>query len=541
MNGDLVLLGLCYTLSVLLMIALPVVLAALLRRRFAVPWLLFFVGVLTFTASQVVHFPLNSWLGDLGVLPKGGVDLGATLWQRALVLGLTAGLCEELARTAGYALLRRYRSFSDGLLMGLGHGGIESMVFGGVLVAATLGSLLPLRGADLSTLHLSAEQLAAVELQIRRFSASPDIAFAPLVERLLAMGIHLTCSILVWRAFQKRNPLYVVTAIAYHAAIDMAAVLIASQTNLGVWACEGLIFLTMLPGYLWLAWTYRRESGLPARALTPWKHEVAVFQTALRKELLQQWRTHRVLIVAAVFGLFGLGSPLLAYFTPQMLKAIPGAEQFASLVPTPTAADAMVQYVKNLTQFGFILALLLGMGAVAGEKERGTASLVLSKPMTRWAFVMSKFVAQLTVYLLGFVLAWLGGYFYTQVLFGNLAAGPFFWLNVMLFFWLLPYVAVTLLGSVLGNSTGAAAGLGLAGVVVIIIASNIPQISGLMPGALMGWAAQLGIQAAGGLLSVGQTAAPATAPLATGALASSIVLTLICLVASVAVFERQEL
>lgn len=534
-------LSLFFTLSVSLMIGLPVVLAALLRRRLPAPWLLFFAGMATFIASQVVHFPLNQWLSDLGLLTKTGAANARPLWQNAVVLGLTAGLCEELARAGGYAVLRRFRTFGDGLMMGLGHGGIESIFFGGVLTAGTVGALLPLRGADLHALISSPEQLAAVELQMRYLLTSPWLAFAPALERLLAMGLHVTLSIMVWRAFQKRNALYVVIAIVFHAFVDAAAVLAASQTALGAWEHEGLLILTALPGYLWLGWTFYREGAAPARSLTPLAHEAAVFWAAMHKELLQQWRTRRVLIVAAVFALFGLASPVVAYFTPQMLKAIPGAEQFASLVPTPTAADAMVQYVKNLTQFGFILALLLGMGAVAGEKERGTASLVLSKPMTRWAFVASKFAAQLLVYGLGFALALAGGYFYTQVIFGAVAFGPFAMLNLVLFFWLLPFVAVTLLGSVIGNSTGAAAGIGLGGVVVLLIASNLPLISSLMPGALVGWASQLGIQAVGGLTAIGQTAAPAYSPLATGALAASAAITLICVLASVALFEQQEL
>jgi uncharacterized membrane protein YhfC len=121
-----------YVLSILLMILLPILLAALLRRRFVIPWFLFCAGILTFIASQVVHLPLNAWLADLGILPQAGRDVNPPIWQYALVAGLTAGLCEELARTAGYAILKRYRRFEDGVMLGLGHGGIESMVFGGV-------------------------------------------------------------------------------------------------------------------------------------------------------------------------------------------------------------------------------------------------------------------------------------------------------------------------------------------------------------------------------------------------------------------------
>jgi hypothetical protein len=41
---------------------------------------------------------------------------------------------------------------------------------------------------------------------------------------------------------------------------------------------------------------------------------------------------------------------------------------------------------------------------VAGEKERGLTPMILSKPMPRWAFLLSKFAAQTLLYLLGFTL-----------------------------------------------------------------------------------------------------------------------------------------
>src|SRR5690606_3229906 len=116
--------------------------------------------------------------------------------------------------------------------------------------------------------------------------------------------------------------------------------------------------------------------------------------------------------------------------------------------------DAIAQYIENLTQFGFIIALLLGMGAVAGEKEQGTASILLSKPLPRGIFVLSKFVAQASAYLLGFLLAALAAYYYTRLLFEPLAIGAFLFGNLLLWVWLLCYASVTLLGSVLGRTTG---------------------------------------------------------------------------------------
>ncbi|MBN1485783.1 MAG: YhfC family intramembrane metalloprotease [Chloroflexia bacterium] len=516
-----------YVFAGLLMILLPVLLALLLRRRFRVPWLLFLVGGLTFAVSQAVHLPLNHWFSDLGVLPPRSTLEGPPLWRTALILGLTAGLCEELARAAGYALLRRYRRFQDALMLGLGHGGLEAMVIGGITLIATVASLWALRGADLQGLGLSPAQFDLLRQQLQIFEQNPLLALAPLLERILAMAAHLVFSLLVWRAFQRRRAGYVLAAIAYHAVIDAVVVYAGQQLTSG-WLVEALFAAMLLPGLLWMGrlWSRQERSHHPGLFRQEW----AGFVQACRKELLQQWRTKRLLVVLAVFVLFGLSSPLLAHFMPELLGSLEGAEQFAELVPEPTVADAMGQYVKNLTQFGFILAILLGMGAVAEEKDKGTAALMLSKPLPRWAFVLSKFVAQTAVYLLAFAIAALGAAYYSWILFDSLDVGGFVVVNLLLLLWLLVFVAVTLLGSTLSRSIGAAAGIGLAGSVVLLLSGSLPRVGALAPGGLVNWAGQIGQG------MTGQTVTPNG-----GAAAMSLVLIQLCLVGALAAFEQQEL
>lgn len=360
-----------FTLSVSLMILIPVAMAALLRRRFQVPWILFAIGTVTFIGSQVVHLPLNNLLTSLHILPKTGInDPSISLIQSSLVLGFTAGVCEETARAVGYMLLKKFRNLEDGIMLGLGHGGIELMIFGGVLTAATVSSLAAMIGTDLSALKLTPEQFKLLNGQLQALTTSPLLAaVAPLLERLLAMMLHLVLSILVLQAFRRRNFFYYVAAIGYHMLVDLSLVYLAStipDRNLSY----GALVLLLLPGLIWLILLWRKEARPAAAYAHPAGAELAIFAAALRKELIQQWRTRRFLVVMAVFVLFGLTSPMIAKFTPEIIKSVAGAEQFANLIPTPTAVDAMNQYIKNITQFGFILAVLLGMNAVAGEKNR---------------------------------------------------------------------------------------------------------------------------------------------------------------------------
>jgi len=214
------------------------------------------------------------------------------------------------------------------------------------------------------------------------------------------------------------------------------------------------------------------------------------FFTILRKELTQQWRTKHFLIVVAILVVFGLASPLLAKLTPELLKSIPDMPAgMADLVPEPTLTDAVMQYVKNISQFGILLALLMSMGSVAQEKERGTASLMLTHPVSRLSFLLAKFVALSATFFASLTLSALGFWYYTMLLFGELPWGSFLVLNSLMLVVLLVYVAATLLGSTLARSQGAAAGLAFVALVVLAGIGSLPRISEYMPGRLFNWGA----------------------------------------------------
>lgn len=204
------------------------------------------------------------------------------------------------------------------------------------------------------------------------------------------------------------------------------------------------------------------------------------FGVLLRKELLEQWRTMRLPIVTAVFLLLGLSSPLLARFTPEILKAV-GGDQFQIVLPTPTAADAFGQHAKNLSQFGILVAVLLAMGIVATEKERGTAGLILTKPAGRGAFLVSKLVAIAATLGIATAIAGAGAWFYTLVLFEPLPVAGFAAATVLQWLGLVVFAAITFLGSTLTRSALAAAGLGVAAFIVIGILSIVPPLVPFLP------------------------------------------------------------
>ena len=251
-----------------------------------------------------------------------------------------------------------------------------------------------------------------------------------------------------------------------------------------------------------------------------------IFLAMLRKELVEQWRSRRLMAVAAVFLFFGFLSPLGAKLLPDIMQSLGDTGGIVIEFPTPTAQDGLLQHVKNTSQIGVFLAVLVTMGALAREKERGTAAMVLSKPASRAHFLLSKFVALTLVFGLCLILAGLACYYYTIVLFKGIGEARFVEMNLLLALFIEFYLAVTLLGSTIARSQVLAGGLGLGTVFVVAILGALPRIGDYMPTALLEWARVL-------MVGSGKSA--------WGAAAVSLGGIVVCLGIALAVFERQEL
>jgi len=215
------------------------------------------------------------------------------------------------------------------------------------------------------------------------------------------------------------------------------------------------------------------------------------FMVALRKELLGQWRSYRLLVASVVLLAFGLLSPLTAKLMPELFKLVPGGEQIAQLIPPPTIQDAVAQYIKNSDQFALILAILMAMGAVAQEKDKGTAALILAKPMPRAAFLLAKFASLGTTLAMGLALAGAACYYYTWILFGAIPPAAWLALNGLLLAIVLMYVALTLLCSTLAKSQAAAGGLAFGLVVILGVLGSLPRIGEYFPARLLVWGSGL--------------------------------------------------
>ena len=176
-----------------------------------------------FVFSQVLEKGLNSYILKLN--PTTAAWLSGTPIAYALYGCFAAALFEEIGRYLGMQfLVRGTGNPGTAVAYGIGHGGIEAILIGGLAAVQTfaLGALLNSGRFD-ATLGTSvppnvlADMLAGLE---HLTMASVVISS---LERLVALLIQIGFSLIVWRGVEQRRLSWLVLAVGLHAAVDFLA------------------------------------------------------------------------------------------------------------------------------------------------------------------------------------------------------------------------------------------------------------------------------------------------------------------------------
>lgn len=209
------------------------------------------------------------------------------------------------------------------------------------------------------------------------------------------------------------------------------------------------------------------------------------FLVLWQKELLEQVRTRRLLVIGSVFLFFAVSSPILAKLMPEIFKhvATPG---ITINIATPTYKDAMDQFMKNVGQLGLFILIFVVAGAIADEKTNGTLELILAKPVRRNTYVSAAFLGYITTTALLFLAAAAVFYGYTVSLFGNFNTARFLMVVAVTLLYILTAVSITLLGSTLAKNSLGAAGIGFLALILLSILPLVaPDATPYLPGYAM--------------------------------------------------------
>jgi len=208
------------------MLTLPILLGWFIYRQRQARWGLFFIGMVGFVLSQLFHIPFN-WLitNQLQLLPTD-TSILLNLFVVALFLGLSAGVFEEVTRYLIYRFWAKdARTWGRGLMFGSGWGGVESMIVGVILLINAIVLAAMSQGVWLEL--VPAEQQALLAEQIQAMVTMPWYeAMLGSLERVFAICLHLSLSLMVMQVFTRGKLWWLWLAIGWHTAVNTTAVFV---------------------------------------------------------------------------------------------------------------------------------------------------------------------------------------------------------------------------------------------------------------------------------------------------------------------------
>ncbi|MDO9556865.1 MAG: ABC transporter permease [Coriobacteriia bacterium] len=192
------------------------------------------------------------------------------------------------------------------------------------------------------------------------------------------------------------------------------------------------------------------------------------FWTFLRKEFREIFKTWRIWVLPGIVLFFALSGPPLAKLTPELIKTLTTQQPGLIIqLPEPTYMDAYLEWISNLSQIVLFAAIIIFGGMISGEKKSGTATLVLTKPLSRTSFVLAKFISNLVLLVVTVALGTAVTWGVTLATFGDaplqqllVSTGLFLLLGIL-------FLGVMTLFSSMVDSQAGAAGLGILVMVVL--------------------------------------------------------------------------
>ena len=169
-----------------------------------------------------------------------------------------------------------------------------------------------------------------------------------------------------------------------------------------------------------------------------------------KKEFVEFLRTYKLLILFAVFLLFGMMNPLTAKLIPVILDNFM-PEGVEVILGEPTAIDSWLQFYKNIPQIGLFIVVILFSGNMAQEYAKGTLINLITKGLNRSTVILSKYTLMIIMWTAAYALCFIVSWAYTEYFWSQEALSSIVFAAMCLWIYGIFLISIIMLGSVLLN------------------------------------------------------------------------------------------
>ena len=209
--------------SLVVSFALPIGLFVYAKKKLGAKTAPFFIGCGVFFVMVLM---LEAAIHRI-VFQLAGEALTGSVILYAVYGGLMAALFEETGRYIAMRFLVKPLDFPNAFMYGAGHGGVEAMLLCGVASISNVASAVMINSGTMSAqlATLDAEKAADTAAALSALWTTPSLTFfAGGVERIIAVVLHLSLSILVFQSIRKKAPMELVRAYRFpHVNMDLIA------------------------------------------------------------------------------------------------------------------------------------------------------------------------------------------------------------------------------------------------------------------------------------------------------------------------------
>ena len=215
-----------YIVNIVLILLMVIGLGFFLTWKFKIGWRLFFVGGATYMAAQILSLVV------MGLIQSSVQSFTPTLPVQLLLSLVFLMILLSIEEGIRYAMYRWWakdvRSWTGGLMVGSGHGGMEVILIGFSALYKFV-QLLPLRYADLAKLYPDQLQ-EATKLVHNYWSAPLYKALSEAVRSGLTLPIQLACSLLVLQVFLRGQYRWLGYAVVWHTLASLPVYFVNPET-----------------------------------------------------------------------------------------------------------------------------------------------------------------------------------------------------------------------------------------------------------------------------------------------------------------------
>ena len=229
----------CITLGFVILAS--IILPIIIKKKWQTAVYPYFLGWAIFLIFALI---LESGM-HLLVLRSTGDTITGNKWLYALYGGFAAGIFEETGRFLAMKLFMKklHDAPHNALMYGAGHGCFEALALVGIGMAGNLVMSVLINsgqtGMLLSTVPPEQQETMQTTFTTLKETASYMFLLSGF-ERITAILLHLSFSVLVWIAVVKKKPAFFLLAILLHALPD-GVVVILQMSKVNSFLLEGVL------------------------------------------------------------------------------------------------------------------------------------------------------------------------------------------------------------------------------------------------------------------------------------------------------------